>query len=162
MQVQNDISRGLKRTIEEAAESWKAHRRDAHGVRDVDYLVRECLGMHQFLREWQAEVWHSAFANAVQDLQATGEMLHRALDRGLEVFQVVRACVEDAVRLGYPVARADELERAADDTRRMRDDLLRRWPRFGPDMLERSRAEQERGQTQGLEEAFDELRHRTH
>src|SRR5262249_27508160 len=66
MQVQNDISRGLKRTIEEAAESWKAHRRDAHGARDVDYLVRECLGMHQFLREWQAEVWHSAFANAVQ------------------------------------------------------------------------------------------------
>src|SRR5262249_43312861 len=79
MQVKSDISRGLTRTIAEAAESWQADHGDLLAVRDVDYLVREALRVSQFLREWRDDLWQMALANQIDDLHAAGMMLRRAL-----------------------------------------------------------------------------------
>ena len=157
MQVKNDISRGLTRTITEAAEAWQADHGDLVAVRDVDYLVREALRICQFLREWRDELWRTALANEVADLDAAGLMLRGALDQALEALKAVSACVHDAEHLGHQAANAAELDQAAVAVQQLRDDFVKRWPWINWQLLEQARTAHERGETIPLEEAFDEL-----
>jgi hypothetical protein len=160
MQVKSEISRGLTRTIAEAAESWQGHHGDVRAVRDVDYLVREALRVYQFLQEWRDDLWQTALANEIPDLDAAGRILRRALERALEAFQLVRSCVHEAGRFGHQAVQAAELEQAVTAVGGLKEDLIKRWPWVRWELLEPALEAHERGETIPLEELFDELRPR--
>ena len=64
MKVKSAIYRGRIRGIEDAAEFWKPDHENAMCARDVEDMVHECLGIVDFLREWQQSTLKSAFFQA--------------------------------------------------------------------------------------------------
>jgi hypothetical protein len=128
VRTQNAIGRGRVRAIEDAVETWRFDHDDALAVRDVEDVVRECLGMREFLRSWQNQAWAYMLANRLANIQETGEELRTELNRMLEIFPKVLAAIRWAKAKGYVFELEDQVEAAVADVKKMSQDLaFSRW-----------------------------------
>jgi hypothetical protein len=151
------ICRGRVRTIEDAVESWKADHGDAMEVRDLEDVVRECLGMRDFLREWLNLAWGFLFADKLPAVQQVGEMLRIGFERTINVLTEVQGCIQRAAAKGYEVDKAAEFQEALGQIKHFQSKLLERWPFLDPDQITASRADFGKGSCQSAEEILREL-----
>jgi hypothetical protein len=159
MKVQSTIYRAKTRGIEDAVEWWKPDHDNAMSVRDVEDLVRECLGIRDFLKQWLALSWQSIREGNLDDCESVGRALEDAFKNGAQIFQTVRECIVDAEHSEYTVENSAAFDEAEKDVVSMQADFEREWPFMDMKVLEKSIADYKAGRYRSAKEILDEMQH---
>jgi hypothetical protein len=157
MNVKGMICEARLHGISTAAGLWKRDHQEAMKVRDVEDLVRECLGAHDLLTDLYQEAWHLLLHNELTDVQAEGRFLELLLHRAERTWITIQERIHWAQGQGYSIDRSAELDQAIESGQRMSRTVSQRWPFIDPQQIEQARAELTRGEFQTVEEILGEL-----
>jgi hypothetical protein len=157
MQIKRMLYKSRVRAMEDAIESWQRDHAHAMGVRDVEDLVRESLGIRDFLRQWSKDAWEGMRGNCFADVQWVGSTLLEAMNDGREIFEDAHRCITDAEALGYTVDERANFDRASEELTEMTEHLQRHWPWMHEDVQARSLADIQAGRVRRARDVLDEL-----
>jgi hypothetical protein len=151
------ICRGRTQAVQQAVDGWLSERTLELFTADVEDMLDACIALGKEVCYLRQTVWRRAFAGQIRCVQETGERLLESFAAVLHVFDTARDTIRMAKAWETHKEKRTEFERVEGEVRKLKEDLLNRWPRVDFEMLKRSDAEYARGESQSLKEAFDEL-----
>ena len=123
MGIKNAIYRGRARTVEDAVEAWKRYYDVAEKVKDIDYLVREWLGLADALNSWQTECQDLLHTAKLDNVLEVGKMLESAHRISMDLHEAVNDGVRWAKARGYEVEAASQFHEASMNLKKLRKRL---------------------------------------
>jgi hypothetical protein len=149
--------RGQYRAVEDALETWKADHDEAMSVRDLEEVIRTCLGLNDSARRLVRSAWELGFAGKAQNPEEIGREVLPALKAGVVTWRSLAEGVEERAAQGYTVDSADRVPAALEEIRALAADFAARWPFVRKQEVERGAREIAAGKFTTGEELLREI-----
>jgi hypothetical protein len=145
--------------IENLVESWQPDHHTAMYARDLEELVRECVGLRRLAERTWNFLRDALQKNEVCDIYFTGKIQQTAVKRHLRLYAAVREHIRVAKQLGYEIEGEEEFTKAEQYAKYLSEALKQEWPWLDPETARRADADYKEGRFRPAEGFFDELRH---
>lgn len=120
--------RGQYRAVEDALETWKDDHDEAMSVRDLEEVIRTCLGLNASARDLVRAVWELGFSGKAHNSEEIGRDVLLVLKAGVVTWESLAKSVEERVAQGYAVEGADRAPPALAEIQSLAADFAARWP----------------------------------
>jgi hypothetical protein len=134
------------RALEHALDAWGQEKPSTQRLA-LEHLVARCLEEPAYLQQVWRTVWTAARANEVDDFQLIGKSLRAMFAGSLNLLTRIKGATSayaEATR--QVVERADELDAATEELRRLERAMLEHWPWIDSQRVAEAMAEYRRGE----------------